>query len=76
MLHHHGCQEMKSENGKAMGVFFVGAAMGALAVALANKETREKIQDKVNDLLGKGKEKIEETKSELEQRLDEDNHCC
>ncbi|MCL5090407.1 MAG: YtxH domain-containing protein [Patescibacteria group bacterium] len=67
---------MKSENGKAMGVELLAAAMGALAVALANKETREKIQDKVNDLLGKGKEKIEETKSELEQRLDEDNHCC
>ncbi len=37
----------------------IGAAAGALAVALANRETREKIRGKVNEILGKGREKRE-----------------
>jgi hypothetical protein len=53
--------------GKVVAAALVGAAAGATAVALANKDTREKIQSTTKELIHKAKDSLDEAKEKGEE---------
>jgi hypothetical protein len=58
---------------KGMGVLaaaFIGAVLGAAAVILAHKDTREKIQKRAKKLIQAGQEKTKEAKEKAAKEME------
>jgi gas vesicle protein len=57
----------KSGGISPLGAALVGAAVGAAAVALSDKKTRERLKKKGHDLLEQGEKKLDEAKVKLDE---------
>jgi uncharacterized membrane protein YgaE (UPF0421/DUF939 family) len=58
----------KYESSSTMKAAVIGAAVGALMVALADKDKREKIIDKVDEVKTKGGKVLKETRSKVNKK--------
>jgi len=50
----------------SLGAALVGMVIGAVAVALSNKETRKKIRNTLDDWMETGEEKLQQAKEKAE----------
>lgn len=51
-----------------IGSFLMGALLGAGAIVLSDKDKRQKLMDKANELRGKGMDKVDQLKDKVDQK--------